>query len=113
MSSAGPIAKVLSLCLVVTMCFCSLAEPRTLVLTEQDADNKQMLRIGDSVIIKLDVLPANGYLWFVSDYRPGLTELNQTHFEPAQREGVPGGHEVQVFNLLAVKKGLQKLIGDS
>ena len=96
------------ICFVGLWC-CARTAGHTVVLTEADAGKVRVAALGDAVVLKLRVVPANGYLWRATAVGAGLVESSPTRFESDGKAGVPGNAELQTFSFLVMKRGLQEL----
>lgn len=83
---------------------------KTIVLTNADKDKTVTVRKGDTIIVKLPVTPATGYMWHLRSGPAAMVQVGSSQFEPLNQEaGKPGASEMQTFHFLAQRTGHDEL----
>jgi len=88
---------------------CARDGPSHHTFVEADMDQVHVVKVGDKITLRLSVQPSLGYVWR-ADVPSGLAQTAPTRFERSSEQrhklGLP---EVQIFEFMAKKSGLQQL----
>ncbi len=88
---------------IISSCQSMITSPKRIVVTERHNDSTISMKIGDTLVVRLDAKPGTGYGWQVVKTDSGiLRSTGGTTFE--------GGTEQQLLHFVAVAKGASDLL---